>query len=525
MTAADRVLAIDVGTQSVRALAFAPDGSLVASAKVRIEPYVAPQPGWAEQDPEVYWSALVEACARLRASGLESASVAAVAPTTQRGTVVVADREGSVLRPAIVWLDGRRVNDEPRLGGLTGLGFRVAGVAETVAAFQADAESNWIRRHEPDVWARVGRYGLLSAWLATRLTGRWIDSAAAQVGYLPFDYRRFRWARSGDWRWTVCGIDPSWLPELVPPGALLGRLEPDAAAALGLPAGLPVVATAGDKACEVLGVGGAEPGVGTVSLGTTATFSSTHRRYVEAIPLVPPYPAAVPDAWNLEIAVFRGFWMVEWFLREFGAPESARASAEGASPEALLDALLATTPPGAMGLMAQPTWSPGVRIPGPEAKGAIVGFGDIHGRAHVYRAIVEGLAHALREGSERTARRARVSFREVRAAGGGSRSEAVLGVMADVFGLPVATAQTHEASGLGAAILGATAVGLHPTVDDAAREMVRLTPARDPDPAAHELHDAIHAQVYRPLYRRLRPIYEAIRRVTGYPPRPGRRGG
>jgi sugar (pentulose or hexulose) kinase len=519
---ADRLLALDIGTQSVRALAFGPEGTLVAAARVPVEPYVSPHPGWAEQDPDVYWTAAAEACARLWSEGLDPRSIVALAPTCQRGTVVVVDAAGRPLRPAIVWLDGRRVLDERPIGGLTGLAFRVAGVADTVAAFQADAESNWIRRSEPEVWSRIARYGLLSAFVAERLTGHWVDAAAAQVGYLPFDFRRFRWASPGDWRWTVCGIDPAWLPELVMPGGMLGELAPRAATQLGLPAGLPVVATAGDKACEVLGVGALEPSIGAVSLGTTATFSSTHRRYVEAIPLVPPYPAAVPGAWNLEVAIFRGFWTVEWFLRELGAPERERAATLGVAPETLLDGLLASTPPGAQGLIAQPTWSPGVRTPGPEAKGAIIGFGDVHTRAHVYRSIVEGLAHALREGAERSSRRAGVRFREIRAAGGGARSEAVLQVVADVFGLPVAVPQTHEASGLGAAIVAAAAVGIHPSVEAAAAAMAHVGARRDPDPAAHEIHDAIHREVYRPMYGRLRPLYEAIQRVTGYPARPGR---
>jgi sugar (pentulose or hexulose) kinase len=519
-----RILAIDVGTQSVRAIAFDPDGTLVAGARVPIEPYVSPQPGWAEQDPAVYWEAAVEACAALRAGGFDASSVAALAPTAQRGTVVVSGEDGVPLRPAIVWLDGRRVLDERPVGGLNGLSFRIAGVADTVAAYQADAESNWIRRHEPDTWSRIRHYGLLSAYLAHRLTGRFVDAAAAQVGYLPFDFRRFRWAAPGDWRWTVCGIDPAWLPELVQPGGLLGELTDGAAAALGLAPGLPIVATAGDKACEVLGAGGLKPGVGAVSLGTTATFSSTHRRYVEAIPLVPPYPAAAPGAWNLEVAIYRGFWMVDWFVREFGHPETARAAIAGLPPEALLDELLASTPPGGLGLVAQPTWSPGVRIPGPEAKGSIIGFGDVHTRAHLYRSIVEGLAHALREGAERTASRTGVRFHEIRAAGGGARSEAVLQIVADVFGLPVGVSQTHEASGLGAAVVGAAGAGLHPSVEAAAAAMVRSGAVREPNLDAYAVHDAIHRQVYRPMYARLRPLYEAIRRVTGYPPTPGRGG-
>jgi hypothetical protein len=341
------------------------------------------------------------------------------------------------------------------VGGVNGLAFRLLGVVDTIAAFQADAESNWIRVHEPEVWNRIAHYLLLSGWLARRLTGRFVDSAAAQVGYVPFDFRRSRWAARSDWKWEVCGIDPAWLPELVQPGERLGELTAEAAGTLGLPAGLPVVATAGDKACEVLGSGALEPAVGALSLGTTATFNTMHRRYVEPIRYVPAYPAAVPGAWTLEIIVHRGFWMIEWFLREFGHPEAARATIEGRPAEALLDELIAQAPAGSMGLIVQPYWSPGLRFPGPEAKGAIVGFGDVHTRAHVYRAILEGIAYALRDGAERTERRTGTAITELRVSGGGARSGRS---SADrrVFGLPTVVPRTRR-RGLGAAIVGAVA--------------------------------------------------------------------
>src|SRR5207247_490777 len=216
----------------------------------------------------------------------------------------------------------------------------------------------------------------------------------------------------------------------------LGQLTADAAAHLGVAAGLPLVAAAGDKQCEALGAGAVTPEVAALSFGTTATIGTTHRRYMEAIPLVPPYPAAIAGAWLVELQVLRGFWMVEWFKREFGAAEVARGAELDIPPEALFESLLEASTPGSMGLVLQPYWMPGIRYPGPEAKGAILGFGDIHGRAHVYRAILEGLAYALREGAERTVRKSRVPITELRVSGGGSQSRAAVQVFADVFGVP-----------------------------------------------------------------------------------------
>jgi len=516
----DQILAIDVGTQSVRALVFDLRGGLVAHSRIAIEPYVSPQPGWAEQDADVYWRAIGDACAALWANGAARRdAIAGIALTTQRSTVVVTDESGAPLRPAIVWLDQRRAEAVPAIGGLHGLAFRVLGVRRTVAAFQADCEANWLRANEPATWSRIRRYLLLSGFLTHRLTGRFVDSIASQVGYLPFDYRRLAWATAGDWRWSAAPIDPGWLPELIPPGGRLGDLTASAAAVVGLPAGTPVLAAAADKACEVLGSGALEPHVGSLSYGTTATLNTTQRRYVEAIPLLPPYPAAIPGAWSLEVQVYRGYWLVDWFKRQFGSTEVAQADALGIAAEALFDDLVRATEPGSMGLLLQPTWTPGVRFPGPEAKGAMIGFGDVHTRAHLYRAILEGLAYALREGGERAAGRAKVPLRELRVSGGGAQSSAAVQLTADIFGLPTRRpSQTHETSGLGAAIDAAVGLGLHPAFGSAVADMVHLGDLVEPDPDRHRLYDQLYRRVYLKMYERLKPLYEEIMAITGYPP-------
>jgi sugar (pentulose or hexulose) kinase len=516
---ADRLLALDVGTQSVRAMVFDARGELLARSRVPFEPYQSPRPGWAEQDAELYWRSIGDACAGLwqQPEGRRDA-IAAVALTTQRATVVVTDAAGRPLRPAIVWLDQRRTEGLPPIGGKWGLAFRALRVRDTVAAFAADAEANWLQANEPGTWSRIERYLLLSGFIAHRLTGRFVDSVGAQVGYIPFDYKGLRWASAGDWKWDLLPIRPDWLPELVPPAGRLGSITAGAAAATGIPEGLPVIAAAADKACEVLGAGALDPAVAALSFGTTATVNTTHRRYVEAVPLVPPYPAAIPGAYSLEVNVFRGYWMVEWFKREFGTREVDRAAIEDVEPEVLFDELVRSTPPGALGLMLQPYWSPGVRIPGPEAKGAVIGWGDVHTRAHLYRAILEGLAYALREGAERTASRAKVPIRELRVSGGGSQSPAAVQLTADVFGLPTSRPHTHETSGLGAAIDAAVGIGLHPSFEAAVQEMTRIAETRDPDPASHALYEALYRRVYLRLYDRLRPLYEEVREITGYPP-------
>ena len=513
------ILAIDNGTQSVRALLFDTDGNLLAKSQIQLETYVSPQPGWAEQDPDYYWDSLCQACQQLwDMPGVARERIAGVALTTQRGTVVNVDEFGRPLRPAMVWLDQRRTEGLPPVGGLWGFAFRLVGMMDTLRQVQAQAEANWLRIHQPEIWYNTYKFLFLSGYLTHKLVGRFVDSVGCQVGYVPFDYKKGTWAASWDWKWRAVPMSPQILPELVHPTEALGVITAEAAKATGIPAGLPLIAAAGDKACEVLGAGGIEPHIGCLSFGTTATFTATSKKYVEPIPLIPPFPAAVPRAYSLEIQLYRGFWMVSWFKEQFGREEAAAAAEQGRTAEELLNELIADVPPGAMGLMLQPYWSTGIRIPGPEAKGAIIGFGDVHTKAHVYRAMLEGLIYGLREAGERVSRRSRVPLTALRVAGGGSQSDAAMQMAADIFGLPAARPHTFEASGLGAAIVAAVGLGLHPDFATAVARMTRLGDVFEPHPQHHALYEQLYQRVYKQMYGRLQPLYHAIREITGYPP-------
>ena len=518
--AGDQILAIDNGTQSVRALVFDLEGRLLAKSKVEIEPYYSDHPGWAEQRPDYFWESICQACHGLwEHEGVRREALAGVTLTTQRSTVINVDLRGKPLRPAIIWLDQRRAEGTAQLGKAWKLLFRLVGMKETMDQFLADAECNWISTFQPEIWDKTHKYLLLSGYLTYKLCGQFVDSTGCQVGYIPFDFKHHRWASSRDWKWQAMPIDREMLPELVAPGERLGEISTRAAEATGIPVGLPLIAAAADKACEVLGAGCSSPEVGCLSYGTTATINTTHHRYVEAVPLLPPYPAAIPGAYSLEIQIFRGYWMVSWFKREFGHRERRIAAERGVAPEEIFDELVRQVPPGSMGLTLQPFWSPGVKIPGPEAKGAIIGFGDVHTRAHVYRAILEGIAYALREGKERSERRSGQKMESLRVAGGGSQSEAALQLTADVFGLPTARPHTYETSGLGAAIDAAVGLGLHRDFDSAVAEMTRVRDTFEPDPEARQIYDELYRKVYLGMYKRLRPLYEEIRRITGYPQR------
>jgi sugar (pentulose or hexulose) kinase len=255
----------------------------------------------------------------------------------------------------------------------------------------------------------------------------------------------------------------------------------------GIPEGLPVIAGAADKACEVLGAGCLTPESACLSYGTAATINTCTPRYLEATRFIPPYPAALPGRYNTEIQITRGFWMVNWFKEQFGLHEEQPPARAASPPRPCSTNWSMPCRPARMGLMLQPYWNPGIKLPGPEAKGAVIGFGEVHTRAHLYRAILEGLAYALREGKERIERRGGTRIERVRVSGGGSQSDAAMQITADVFNLPTERPHLYETSGLGAAMIAAVGLGLHPDFDTAVREMTRVGQTFQPDPthAAH----------------------------------------
>ncbi|MCP5160145.1 MAG: carbohydrate kinase [Hahellaceae bacterium] len=514
----DYLLSIDNGTQSIRALLFDTEGNLVGKGKKELEPYFSTYPGWAEQHPEYYWQSLKEACDQLWASvAIDKTQIRGMSVTTQRGTVINLDAQGQPLRPAIIWLDQRHAEVKGPLNGAWGWLFKLARVEDVIKRFREKSQAIWIAQNQPELWARTHKFLLLSGYLNYRLTGEFKDSIGSQVGYIPFDYKRLCWAKRSDWRWQVLPIQQDQLPELVQPGMKIGYVTKEAALHTGIPQGLPVIASASDKACEIIGSGGNAPHIACMSYGTTATINTTSKRYVEPIKYMPPYPSAIPKAYCTEIMIYRGFWMVSWFKKEFGQREQHIAESRGIAPEMLFDELVNQVPPGSMGLMLQPYWSPGVRDPGPEAKGGIIGFGDVHTRAHIYRAILEGLAYALREGKERIEARTGVKITQLRVAGGGSQSDAAMQLTADIFGLPAERPHTYETSGLGAAIDTAVGLGIHTDFDTAIQRMTRVGKVFYPNPAAQRTYDKLYRQVYLKMYAQLQPLYRSIRDITGYP--------
>ena len=509
-------LAIDNGTQSVRALIFDEFGSEIAKARVPIEPYFSEQPNYAEQHADYYWQKLTEACQKLwQTCEIKPEQIAGVSLATQRYTMICLDKDKQPLRPAIVWMDLRRAEtgDIGFLGPLT----KIIGMGELVKDAQQKARCNWLAQNEPEIWAKTAHYVNLSAYLTYQLVGELIDSNGHAVGYLPYDYKAQTWLKPKDLKWRLFSCTPEQMPKIIPPGQTLGEISAKAAKVTGIPEGTPMIAAASDKACEALGAAGLSADTACLSFGTTATINTISPDYVEILKHMPAYTAAAPHYYNHEYMIYRGFWMISWFKEQFAHFEAQLAKTQGIDTEKLLDAAVKDIPAGCMGLIMQPYWSPGVRHPGLEGKGALIGFGNVHTRAHVYRAILEGLAYELKLGFDTISRRTGKPIKHLRVSGGGSQSDAAMQLTADIFAMPAYRPHTFEATGLGAAINCAVGLGVYPDHAAASDAMTHLGDEFVPVEVNVQLYKRLYNEVYLKMYERLKPLYQSIQDITGYP--------
>ncbi len=512
----DLILSIDCGTQSLRAIIFDCRGSFLAVARKDYEPYFSRYPGWAEQDPELLWSSLVECCLELSQKNQELLErVAGVAVTAQRSTYILLDESGDPLRPAVTWMDQRKAKNKARIGTGRRLALSAVGMYEPVRVVERECKLNWIRQNEPQLWEKTHKVLQVSGFLNYRLTGKFKDSVASQIGYIPFNYRKGRWAGKRDIKSLIFPLEEEKRYTLVEPGDVLGYITSEASRVTGMEQGLPVFAAGSDKGCETIGSGVNSPEQACLSLGTTATVQTTTDFYCEPIRFLPAYPASLPGKFNPEVQVFRGFWMLRWFRQEFAAREVEEAHRRGIAPEELLNRLLREVPPGSMGLVLQPMWGPDPK--NPEAKGAMIGFSDVHTRAHIYRAIIEGLGFSLLDGLFRIENATGTPVKRLAAAGGASRSDDICRIIASIFNMPVNRGRVEEASALGAAVVASVGAGLHRSFGEATETMVGHGEEFLPVPGESEIYRKLYRRVYRKMFTTLRPLYRKIREITGYP--------
>ncbi len=510
------VIAIDSGTQSVRAVIFDRQGNQVAIEQAEHEPYFSLQPGWAEQNSQDYWTKLcfctkgVMAKARIPADEITGLGI-----TTQRSASFPVDREGNPLRPAIIWLDQRVTENAPPISAKARLIFQAMGLGDAMDKAHRESKFLWIQEHEPEIYKNTYKFLQISGWLVKKITGEFKDSLGMMVGAWPMDYKALKWHALG-LAYETLAVKREHCVDLFPPDTVLGHVTKKAAEETGLPEGLPVVVGAGDKQSELLGAGAIDPAIGVISYGTATCMEVISYKYIsEKHMKFYTWPSALPKAWNLEMFIFRGFWMVTWFKQEFGHREALEAEKRGVAPEVVMDEVISKIPPGSLGLMLQPYWTP--MIYDKYAKGSIIGFGEVHTRAHLYRAILEGIGYELKRMYDETRRKTGIPIREIRVGGGGSKSDVAVQIAADLFNLPVSRMATSEICALGAAIDAAVGTGMFGSFKEAVASMVKKGKTFQPNPDSHHVYQQLYEEVYLKTYKSLEPQYRKIARITGYP--------
>lgn len=468
------LVGVDVGSQSAKVVVHDVHGAVVARGQAPLRAPLTPSPGVVEHPGEDLWDATAAACREaLGALGRDAARVDAVGLCGVRFCRALLRGDGSLAAPVMSWMDDRVSRPHEQTDD---------GVAWVAAA---------------------------SGYLTQRLTGCFRDSVASYQGQWPVDVRGWRWL-ADDAELAAYGVPRERLMELVQPGEVLGRVTPDAAAATGLPIGVPVVATANDKAVEALGCGLRSPDELLLSLGTYVAATTVGAGYRPPSPAVWTNFSAVPGEYLHESAgIRRGMWTLTWLRRLLAGTGLADAVPSDGEVGRRLDAGAAALPAGSDGLVALLDWLAPVEQPW--RRGAFVGLDVRHGPFHLHRAVLEALALTMEAHAAAMSAELGTHPRQVVLSGGGSRSDLMQQIVADVFGLPVRRGRTPSAAALGAAMAAAVATGVYPSFDDAVTAMAHddrvATPAA-PARATYQAMRGVHAEVaaaLAPVLRRGRP--------------------
>ena len=476
------VIGIDSSTQSTKAIAWSAGGRALAEGRAPV-PMSTPAPGRFEQDPRDWWTSLVAALAALgREADLSRA--AGLAISNQRETLALLGADGQPTGPATTWLDERAVDEvapfaaeigPDRIRDMTG---KPPDVTATVYRLA------WMRRHDPDGLRAAVRLVDVQGYLATRLTGSLGTSWTSADPFGVFDIAAKRWAPE---ILGPLGLGPDRFAPVHAPGARLGGISPEAAGETGLPAGTPLFAAGGDGQCAGLGAGAMGPGTAFLNLGTaiiTGAWSPAPRTGPHWRTMVSP----TGEGYVLEAVLRAGTFLVDWFVRAFVDPDPSPATF------ASLEAEAAAVPVGAGGVTASP-YLAGCMNPHwtGAARAAFTGMGAEHGRAHLYRAILEALTGEIAR-SVRAMRGEGVPIERITVMGGGANSALWRRMIADSAGAPLAVSTSLEASSLGAGITAAVGLGWHPDFAAASAAMTSAVDEEAPDPGARADWDALLAR-------------------------------
>lgn len=501
------VIGVDSSTTACKAIAWDQHGRAVAQGRASYA-LLQPEPTWHEQNAEDWWAG---ACKALREciSQIDARQVQAIAITHQRESFAPVDHEGRPLRNAILWSDERsrvQIDVMEARFGRDEL-HRLTGKPPSMT--QSLPKMLWLLEHEPETVLHAHKIVDVQAFLVHRLTGHFRTSLASADPMGLVDIINRRWAAD---LIQALGLNLSQFADVAEPGAILGKVTANAARVTGLAEGLPVVAAAGDGQCAGLGANATMPGRAYLNLGTavaSGVISADYPCNRAFRTLIAP----VPGCYFAEHILRGGVFTIGWFVERFAS--DLRNTWLPLSPEELLEAAAAKLPPGAGGLMLVPYWN-NVMSPywDPAASGIVIGWTGAHGREHLYRAILEGIAYEQRLVGDAMMATVGQRFTEYVTMGGGSRSKLWCQIVADVTGVPVLRSTSTEATCLGAGILAATAVGWYADVRAAAAAMTATAESFTPQPAPQARYDRLYREIYQPLFPTVQPLVDRLHALT-----------
>jgi xylulokinase len=502
------LLGIDVGTSGTKTLLIDRRGRVLASASVGY-PCYAPRPAWSEQDPADWWRAVASTVRQvLRQAGVRGTDISGVGLSGQMHGSVFLDKSCHVLRRAILWNDQRTSAECQEITRLSGGRERLIGLVANPALTGFTAPKIlWVRRHEPRIYDRTAHILLPKDYVRWRLTGEFATEMSDASGTLLLDVVRRRWS---DKLLSLLQIDRSLLPDVYESPEVSGRVSKAAAEATGLVAGTPVVGGGGDQAAGAVGSGIVRPGAISATLGTSGVvFAHAARVQTDPDGRVHTFCHAVPGAWHVMGVVLAAGGSLQWFRNTLCQDLAAEARRRKVDVYDLVTALAAEAPPGCDGLYFLP-YLTGERTPhaDPHARAAWVGLSNMHTRAHMARAVIEGATYAMRDCLE-IIRGMGVPVRQIRVSGGGARSAFWRQVQADVYGTAVCRLAHEEGPAYGVALLAGVGTGTWSTVPEACDATIRLRGRTQSNARRIRLYNA-HYPEYGQLYRSLRDDFQRI---------------
>jgi xylulokinase len=505
------LLGIDIGTTGAKALLFdAADGTTRASATTEY-PMFTPQPLWAEQNPVDWWAATVTSIRSvLRQEGVDPHQVAAVGLTGQMHGLVLLDKHGNVLRPCIMWNDQRTGAQCAAITDRIGASKLLEWIANPVLPGFTAPKILWVRDNEPGVYSQVSHVLLPKDYVRYRLTGAFATEVSDASGTALLDVKQRRWS---DEMLAALDIPREWLPDCFESTEVSAKISALTADETGLIAGTPVVGGGGDQAAQAVGSGIIRTGIISATLGTSGVvFAATEKFLVEPEGRLHAFCHAVPGQWHLMGVMLSAAGSFRWFRDVLGQAESAQARSSGANVYDLLTAQAAEAPAGSEGLIFLP-YLTGERTPypDPDARGVYFGLTLRHGRPHLIRAILEGVAYGLRDSLE-LMRAMGLHIAQVRASGGGARSALWRQILADVFNSEIVLVNVAEGAAYGAALLAGVGAGVYKDVPDACARTIRVTDQVEPSADA-EIYAAGYP-IYHALYPALAPYFKQVSAVT-----------